>query len=63
MDSHTDRFQCISFLFNAGGFSAVAAVPLDLFRRQPSGHKGFALNSQLGSSSSTVGSVTAEVEF
>ncbi|XP_053242763.1 C2 domain-containing protein 2 [Podarcis raffonei] len=42
------------------GFSAVAAVPLDLFRRQPSGHKGFALNSQLGSSSSTVGSVTAE---
>ncbi|XP_061483571.1 C2 domain-containing protein 2 isoform X4 [Rhineura floridana] len=42
------------------GFSAFATVPLDLFRKQPSGYRSFALNRQHGSSSSTVGSVVAE---
>ncbi|KAH0624815.1 hypothetical protein JD844_032645, partial [Phrynosoma platyrhinos] len=35
------------------GFSALATVPLDLFRKQPSGHRSFALNSQLSGSRST----------
>ncbi|KAJ6662385.1 hypothetical protein lerEdw1_011798 [Lerista edwardsae] len=42
------------------GFSALATVPLDLFRKAPSGHRSFTLNSQLGSSSPVVGSLFAE---
>ncbi|XP_042314574.1 C2 domain-containing protein 2 isoform X2 [Sceloporus undulatus] len=45
------------------GFSALATVPLDLFRKQPSGRRSFALNSQLSGSSSTVGSVFAEFSY
>uniref|UniRef100_A0A8D2LGP4 C2 calcium dependent domain containing 2 n=1 Tax=Varanus komodoensis TaxID=61221 RepID=A0A8D2LGP4_VARKO len=47
-----------------GGVSALATVPLDLFRKQPSGHRSFALSSQLNSSSSsTIGSVLAEFSY
>ncbi|XP_062982669.1 C2 domain-containing protein 2 [Elgaria multicarinata webbii] len=50
-----------------GGFSALATVPLDLFRKQPSGHRSFALKSQFSncssSNSSTVGSVLAEFSY
>ncbi|XP_072850269.2 C2 domain-containing protein 2 isoform X2 [Pogona vitticeps] len=45
------------------GFSAFATVPLDLFRKQPSGHRSFALNNQCSSNSSTVGSVFAEYTY
>ncbi|XP_053161553.1 C2 domain-containing protein 2 isoform X2 [Hemicordylus capensis] len=45
------------------GFSALATVPLDLFRKQPSGHRSFALHSQLSSSSSVVGSLFAEFSY
>lgn len=42
------------------GFSASTTVPLDLFRKAPSGHKCFALSSQLNSSSPIIGSLFAE---
>ncbi|XP_066475435.1 C2 domain-containing protein 2 [Tiliqua scincoides] len=41
-------------------FLALATVPLDLFRKAPSGHRRFALNSQFNSSSPVVGSLFAE---
>ncbi|XP_060626275.2 C2 domain-containing protein 2 [Anolis sagrei] len=44
-------------------FSASATVPLDLFRKQPSGHRSFVLNSPLTGSSSVVGSVFAEFSY
>ncbi|XP_063161398.1 C2 domain-containing protein 2 isoform X2 [Candoia aspera] len=43
-----------------GDSSISANVPLDLFRRQPSGLQSFALNSQVSNNSSAVGSVSAE---
>ncbi|XP_058042926.1 C2 domain-containing protein 2 isoform X2 [Ahaetulla prasina] len=43
-----------------GDSSISANVPLDLFRKQPSGQQSFALNSQISNNSSAVGSVSAE---
>ncbi|XP_013917415.1 PREDICTED: C2 domain-containing protein 2 isoform X2 [Thamnophis sirtalis] len=43
-----------------GDSSVSANVPLDLFRKQPSGLQSFALNSQIRNNSSAVGSVSAE---
>ncbi|KAJ7320593.1 hypothetical protein JRQ81_020104 [Phrynocephalus forsythii] len=45
------------------GFSAFATVPLDLFRKQPSGHRSFVLSNQCSSNRSTVGSVFAEFTY
>nr|XP_056714212.1 C2 domain-containing protein 2 [Euleptes europaea] len=45
------------------GFCALATVPLDLFRKQPSGQKRFALNSKLGSSSTSAGFVSSEFSY
>ncbi|XP_077198881.1 C2 domain-containing protein 2 [Paroedura picta] len=45
------------------GFSALATVPLDLFRKQPSGQRSFALNSNLNSNSLSVGFVSAEFSY
>ncbi|XP_038256209.1 C2 domain-containing protein 2 isoform X2 [Dermochelys coriacea] len=44
-------------------FSAWATVPLDLFRKQPSGQQSFALKSRSNSHSSVLGSVTAEFSY
>ncbi|XP_054829044.1 C2 domain-containing protein 2 [Eublepharis macularius] len=44
-------------------FSALATVPLDLFRKQPSGQRSFALNSNLSRHSPTVGFVSAEFSY
>ncbi|KAM9170537.1 C2 domain-containing protein 2 isoform 3-T3 [Pangshura tecta] len=46
-----------------GSFSAWAAVPLDLFRKQPSGQQSFALKSRPSTHSSVLGSVTAEFSY
>ncbi|XP_007430296.1 C2 domain-containing protein 2 [Python bivittatus] len=43
-----------------GDSSISAKVPLDLFRKQPSGLQSFALNSQVSNNTSAVGSVSAE---
>uniref|UniRef100_A0A2D4JZQ6 Uncharacterized protein n=1 Tax=Micrurus paraensis TaxID=1970185 RepID=A0A2D4JZQ6_9SAUR len=43
-----------------GDSSISASVPLDLFRKQPSGLQSFELNSQISNNSSAVGSVSAE---
>ncbi|XP_039225092.1 C2 domain-containing protein 2 isoform X2 [Crotalus tigris] len=43
-----------------GNSSVSASVPLDLFRKQPSGLQSFALNSQFSNNSSAIGSVSAE---
>ncbi|XP_048350034.1 C2 domain-containing protein 2 [Sphaerodactylus townsendi] len=45
------------------GFSALATVPLDLFRKQPSGQRSFALNSKFNSNSTSVGFVSAEFSY
>ncbi|XP_023571797.1 C2 domain-containing protein 2 [Octodon degus] len=42
---------------------AVAAIPLDLFRKQPSGPQSFALTSGLGLGSAVLGSITAEFSY
>ncbi|XP_050789460.1 C2 domain-containing protein 2 [Gopherus flavomarginatus] len=44
-------------------FSAWATVPLDLFRKQPSGQQSFALKSRPGAHSPVLGSVTAEFSY
>uniref|UniRef100_K7FN35 C2 calcium dependent domain containing 2 n=1 Tax=Pelodiscus sinensis TaxID=13735 RepID=K7FN35_PELSI len=44
-------------------FSAWAIVPLDLFKKQPSGQQSFALNSKPSCHSAVVGSVTAEFSY
>ncbi|XP_065433891.1 C2 domain-containing protein 2 isoform X4 [Chrysemys picta bellii] len=44
-------------------FSAWATVPLDLFRKQPSGQQSFALKSRSSSHSPVLGSVTAEFSY
>ncbi|KAL7983626.1 hypothetical protein Chor_000502 [Crotalus horridus] len=43
-----------------GDSSVSASVPLDLFRKQPSGLQSFALHSQFSNNSSAIGSVSAE---
>ncbi|XP_015269248.1 PREDICTED: C2 domain-containing protein 2 [Gekko japonicus] len=45
------------------GFSALATVPLDLFRKQPSGQKSFTLNCNLNSNSPSVGFVSADFSY
>ncbi|XP_074930050.1 C2 domain-containing protein 2 isoform X2 [Chelonoidis abingdonii] len=47
----------------AGSFSAWATVPLDLFRKQPSGQQSFALKSRPSTHSPVLGSVTAEFSY
>uniref|UniRef100_A0A674JG51 C2 domain-containing protein n=1 Tax=Terrapene triunguis TaxID=2587831 RepID=A0A674JG51_9SAUR len=44
-------------------FSAWATVPLDLFRKQPSGQQSFALTSRPSGHSPVLGSVTAEFSY
>ncbi|XP_067401305.1 C2 domain-containing protein 2 isoform X2 [Emydura macquarii macquarii] len=44
-------------------FSAWATVPLDLFKKQPSGQQSFALNSRPSCHSPVLGSVTAEFSY
>uniref|UniRef100_A0A8C3T9N1 C2 calcium dependent domain containing 2 n=1 Tax=Chelydra serpentina TaxID=8475 RepID=A0A8C3T9N1_CHESE len=44
-------------------FSAWATVPLDLFRKQPSGQQSFALKSRPSSHSPVLGSITAEFSY
>ncbi|XP_069492131.1 C2 domain-containing protein 2 [Ambystoma mexicanum] len=44
-------------------FNAWVAVPLDLFRKQPSGEQSFALSSRPSSNSPVSGSVTAEFSY
>uniref|UniRef100_A0A452IRH7 C2 domain-containing protein n=1 Tax=Gopherus agassizii TaxID=38772 RepID=A0A452IRH7_9SAUR len=44
-------------------FSAWATVPLDLFRKQPSGQQSFALKSRPSTHSPVLGSITAEFSY
>ncbi|CAM4412277.1 unnamed protein product [Lepidochelys olivacea] len=44
-------------------FSAWATVPLDLFRKQPSGQQSFALKSRSNSHSPVLGSINAEFSY
>ncbi|KYO22873.1 C2 domain-containing protein 2 [Alligator mississippiensis] len=44
-------------------FSAWATVPLDLFKKQPSGQQSFTLNSRPSCGSPVLGSVTAEFSY
>ncbi|KAM9170536.1 C2 domain-containing protein 2 isoform 2-T2 [Pangshura tecta] len=46
-----------------GKLDTWAAVPLDLFRKQPSGQQSFALKSRPSTHSSVLGSVTAEFSY
>ncbi|XP_038616533.1 C2 domain-containing protein 2 isoform X2 [Tachyglossus aculeatus] len=46
-----------------GPFFALATIPLDLFKKQPSGPQNFALTSVSGDSSPVLGSVTAEFSY
>uniref|UniRef100_A0A8C5SY26 C2 calcium dependent domain containing 2 n=1 Tax=Laticauda laticaudata TaxID=8630 RepID=A0A8C5SY26_LATLA len=55
----TENFNKL-LLFYSGESSISASVPLDLFRKQPSGLQSFELNSQISNNSSAVGSVSAE---
>lgn len=50
---------CLSPVFS--GLLAMATVPLDLFKKQPSGPQSFTLTSGSACGSSVLGSVTAEV--
>lgn len=60
-----DLFLFFLNLFLLGSLSSKATVPLDLFRKQPSGQQSFALNSTASESSPELGprlgSISAEV--
>nr|XP_011724280.1 C2 domain-containing protein 2 isoform X1 [Macaca nemestrina] len=47
----------------SGGLLAMATVPLDLFKKQPSGPQSFTLTSGSACGSSVLGSVTAEFSY